>query len=587
MKKYLCSLIPLIFSTGNLFAQNCEECGKRSILIYDLDINISRITNENSEFAKKLRFWDNVLFAIASYDKSCLEYMSSSSFSYDPAAPKTKSNSHQIGGSLEYMISGTISGNGTINTLNLFLETKDGEKLVASGTAQFDGLETTTIPVSTAFHELSGGKGLYEIIHEYEKNQRELNNKKNIAPRIELHAPQTNLKQMDAIPVEVQALDCDNKPIKNRKITFAAGYGTLDKKEITTDDDGKGKILYTSPKQSVYTGITANLDYTKAYDRDGVIETLHEYLDLTIGDPEGLKLVRDEAIKRGDEQLKKVKGIFEKYKATPEYSFALNQLLSFSYNFYKDALEKEPEWDIKKDAAEYNLQLADRYLKKLRNEHDYIARSYIRYFILQHDLFSNQKKAEEYNQKLQNASWFQFKIFGSSIRQDEGFHTESNYNYERPINTWNHTSVEDKIKVSYTETHAGGQANTSTEMADLGMAWDLKICDNEEEEKDDFQPAPLTKDKTIKPLNSQPPIPVPGKKNEIEFQLSWFHFPGGGYIPFDRIKNAQSGKSPDETEYESTTFSVPNFSAIRTFSYAYKLEDEIYVATIVITHSPR
>ena len=464
---------------------------------------------------------------------------------------------------------------------------------------------------------------------------------------------------MDAIPVEVQALDCDNKPIKNRKITFAAGYGTLDKKEITTDDDGKGKILYTSPKQSVYTGITANLDYTKAYDRDGEIETLHEYLILTIGDPEappfikfdcnanskmqqaekwakdqwppyyystrpgnrglaywktyktgtvlvkkysngklvgtatapnnpeGLKLVRDEAIKTGDEQLKKVKGIFEKYKETPEYSFALNQLLSFSYNFYKDALEKEPEWDIKKDAAEYNLQLADRYLKKLRNEHDYIARSYIRYFILQHDLFSNPKKAEEYNQKLQNASWFQFKIFGSSIRQDEGFHTESNYNYERPINTWNHTSVEDKIKVSYKESHDNGEPYTNTEMVNLSMAWDLKMCDNEVEENDDFQPAPLTKDKTIKPLNSQPPIPVPGKKNEIEFQLSWFHFPGGGYIPFDRIKNAQSGKSPDETEYESTTFSVPNFSAIRTFSYAYKLEDEIYVATIVITHSPR
>ena len=283
-----------------------------------------------------------------------------------------------------------------------------------------------------------------------------------------------------------------------------------------------------------------------------------------------MKLIRDEAIKIADEEIDKMKDIFQKYKADPQYCFALNYLLKFSYDLYHDALEKEPKWDIKKDAAEFNMQFADSYLKKVRDDHKYSVANFVMYFINEYKVFKEEDKIAEYDSKLQNALKFSFKLTGSYNRHTANGDITTNYDYDRPIDCWNHTSIEDQITVSYTETNSSNPGNnySNKERVPLQFAWDLKIC-KDDDSNEDFTPVPL--------------VP-PGTKPKIQFVINWFTFSGGGYIPFDI--GPLSGSMA-----QSTTFPFPDLTAQKTFTYSQinsqDGDTETFLITIHLTHAPQ
>ena len=156
----------------------------------------------------------------------------------------------------EYQISGTITGQVGNYTLSIRLIATEEQDVLASGTTQFTESETTLAPIFNAYANLTSGKNLYDIIYAFEKKRRDADIKYAIWPRVILRLPQNNVKQADAMEFEVELLDCDKEPLKNRIITFdKPPLGTLDKYQVTTDDKGKAILIFTSPKRSGYSSI--------------------------------------------------------------------------------------------------------------------------------------------------------------------------------------------------------------------------------------------------------------------------------------------------------------------------------------------
>ena len=616
LKKVLikcCLLIIFLVSAKDIFAQSCVQCGERILRINDLIVKVPGL--EEIEEVKKLGVLVKLFFYVINQQAgaSCFDCQQASQSDV---------------GYGQYQISGLITGVVGKYSLDLTLVATKDNALLASGTSQFTENETTDAPISNAYASLTSGKNLYDIIYTYEKKRRDADTKYAIQPRIKLLIPGTNLKLGDAMMVEVEMLDCDKEPLKNRKISFEKpSLGTLDKYEVTTNDRGKAILVFTAPKRSGSSSIKAKYEFTYASGMEGGREENSVYL--VIGDPDAppfiafdcdagkrlpeaekwakkqwpvylynkrpdnhgylgfwktykpgvyskegspdaMKLIRDEAIKIADEEIDKMKDIFQKYKADPQYCFALNYLLKFSYDLYHDALEKEPKWDIKKDAAEFNMQFADSYLKKVRDDHKYSVANFVMYFINEYKVFKEEDKIAEYDSKLQNALKFSFKLTGSYNRHTANGDITTNYDYDRPIDCWNHTSIEDQITVSYTETNSSNPGNnySNKERVPLQFAWDLKIC-KDDDSNEDFTPVPL--------------VP-PGTKPKIQFVINWFTFPGGGYIPFDI--GPLSGSMA-----QSTTFPFPDLTAQKTFTYSQinsqDGDTETFLITIHLTHAPQ
>ncbi|HEV8079926.1 MAG TPA: hypothetical protein VGP43_04385 [Chitinophagaceae bacterium] len=268
--------------------------------------------------------------------------------------------------------------------------------------------------------------------------------------------------------------------------------------------------------------------------------------------PAGLKLVRDEAIKRGDKQIQKVKSIFEKYKSTPEYYLGLNELLSFSYNSYKDALEKEPDWDIKKAGADYNIDIAELLLKRVREKHDYQAADIVMYLAEQATKFKGEDKLAEYNQKLQSALKFNFSIKCRHTWPGPFATDEENYEYNRMIDTWNTEGIQDKISGKITVTDNEGR-KTGPISYDINFAWELKRCDDEG-------------------------LPLPLKKQKVEFIVGDFF--GAPYLP------------KDPGDKGASVIPLGNLNASKSITYSRQVDaadggKENYQITISVVHAPK
>ena len=109
-------------------------------------------------------------------------------------------------------------------------------------------------------------------IREFEVNRRDEGAPYAIKPTLTLTAGKTSLDFNEQTTVHISLRDCDDTPLTNRSITLSAEGGTINQTSVTTDDNGTADIIFTAGTTPEIAIVTPNFSYTKPCDKPGDID---------------------------------------------------------------------------------------------------------------------------------------------------------------------------------------------------------------------------------------------------------------------------------------------------------------------------
>lgn len=270
----------LIIFTNNIFSQECEECNTRNIVIFDNQILVPRPTGPDSILATAIPKWWDLFYITTGEDKyfntdptnECFVKLCEAYFIVKDTIVYNISHGVEtancapegsIGGTADYIITGTVTWSDKNYTLKLNLETAKTREIVKSVTNDFsDGFD----PFKIGNDAISQLGPIYSTIMNFERIKRDSGNEYAINPKIEVKPEKPEISAKESTNVEFTLIDCDGVALKNRKINLTnVTLGKFEPSEITTDDQGKATSKFTANDTKGTAVISASYEYKKAY----------------------------------------------------------------------------------------------------------------------------------------------------------------------------------------------------------------------------------------------------------------------------------------------------------------------------------
>lgn len=272
------SLVLFILLSINAFTQSngddCQKCGQRMILCWDLDIlTTSPVTTEDSMNWRQLHYAsDGYIGEIMTKEQgSCLSFLpacriGSGANPWQNPCPYNGSSSTDTYNT-DYEMFGDISGSEGAYVLRLFLVTVKRETVV-SVTKNFEKASDARWYGNLAALDLGGTSGgssrLAQVIYDFEVKKRDAAqgikfNRTAMNAMVKFNSETKTVKKGEHLPVEIQLMDCDDEPLKAAKLELQVAVGHFEKSEVETDDNGMAHAVYIAP------------------DKDGTAEVKVEY----------------------------------------------------------------------------------------------------------------------------------------------------------------------------------------------------------------------------------------------------------------------------------------------------------------------
>ncbi len=258
----------LLFTFYSVLSQEweCEDCPKRKVGLFDLDVWLKNPANSPSQIS--YADWQE-LFMVAGGihnslfnndpSKECLNYFDGQM----AMISNLDEQNYQIG----YTSTSLPPPAGTMDEVNYWVsgiiaqQESDGAVIIkvyvlASGTG--DTVVEASIPYDFS---LSGtqngnniGKKLIPVmgkIRAFEKKKRNNNNEIVIDPEgkgaeLELTLKKEKIKVGEKAEAEIELIDCDGIPIKNMEVKLTAKGGKFDPEKVTTDESGVATTKFTA-----------------------------------------------------------------------------------------------------------------------------------------------------------------------------------------------------------------------------------------------------------------------------------------------------------------------------------------------------
>jgi hypothetical protein len=297
------SLFPKIFYLtfflygfySTLFAQSweCQDCPKRDLAFFDLDIWQREPPTPGSDLSEKdwlemfmvaggildalfnedpskecINFYDGQMVTINEWGQNDYTY-GSTSLSLPPASGMSDN--------IEYFISGLIAKQKSDNTyvIKAYIQTGGTGETVVASTSTYD------FSISGAQNGKKVAQDLMPLmqhIRDFEKRKRDEDKEVVIAPdgkgAVKEIKPEKEIIMVgEPTKVEIKLIDCDGVPIKDMDVTLTSEAGSFAPEKVKTDRDGKAKSEFTAecnPGKSTLTmEFKARFPYSNTKDEFG------------------------------------------------------------------------------------------------------------------------------------------------------------------------------------------------------------------------------------------------------------------------------------------------------------------------------
>lgn len=279
MKTTLGLLVLILLNFTNSFAQriekDCQKCGQRIVLCWDINIYTSKPANTEDSIA-----WKQLHNASDGYIEnmmgkgqgSCLSFITACLRSgaepwQNPCPYNGRSDSNTY--NTDYEVFGDISGSEGAYILRLSLVTVKRETVV-SVTKKFEKASEAKWYGSLAALDLggseAGSRDLYDAIHEFELKKRDAAqgikyNKVALNAAVKFASEELNVSVNNRLPVEIQLKDCDDVPLKSAKLELHTAKGRFEKTEVETDENGIAHAVYIAPGEVGTAGVKVEYNY--------------------------------------------------------------------------------------------------------------------------------------------------------------------------------------------------------------------------------------------------------------------------------------------------------------------------------------
>ncbi len=251
-------LFPVVLS---LSAQECGDCPKRSVMLYDLDVQVPRPGEPAQIIQWQNLFWASYTAENAAFNDAtsrCLYYYEGTLIGRDGRIPDTAvfglgythtAPQGEIAG-YDYLISGSITGSEGAYGITISLETVCSRETVTSGSTVFSSAsQAADVGTSLGTQVFSN---IATTIEQFEVNKRNANTDvaRDVQDRQMVITPsKTKAARGESVPVQISLVDCDGIPLANRTITLTASQfhglilngsenGAFTEQTITTDANG-------------------------------------------------------------------------------------------------------------------------------------------------------------------------------------------------------------------------------------------------------------------------------------------------------------------------------------------------------------
>jgi hypothetical protein len=234
---YLLTLMP---QTGSVLAQACDKCPQRQVTLYDFNVTVPR-----PDSLGDLGLWYMLYFAgpgAASAifsNAGCIRFIDAAfyrdttgvpakSLTVGIDHPHTAPAGHMKG--MDYLVTGTVSPDGSGFLLTMSLETACDRVTVVSASGHF----ATADQASAKGKELAQQKfsPLATIIRDFELDRRSQDTKVSIGGyNVKLVADPVRHKAApnETVPVKLTLTDCDGEPLADREISLTGTGNSLAK----------------------------------------------------------------------------------------------------------------------------------------------------------------------------------------------------------------------------------------------------------------------------------------------------------------------------------------------------------------------
>jgi hypothetical protein len=272
MKTLLLFLEAVLFFNATV-AQECGECSKPSIAIFDFEMKVAR-----PDSASDIIEWMNLFYTGANSryltkqnepNKDCIRWLDGAMINADLiqngtlkfGATYTNLPSPGSFASADYILWGNIEKNATDYTATLILETGQSRENVKTVTTTFTNVGNNAFNAGATLSSQFGS--ILQVIRDFEVYKRDNDNMVAIkdltyrgnADVITLTPEKTTVNAGDSVNIEIALTDCDGVALKNRTLqlqqfTFeqndmpGSENGKFSVGEIVTDDGGKATVIF-------------------------------------------------------------------------------------------------------------------------------------------------------------------------------------------------------------------------------------------------------------------------------------------------------------------------------------------------------
>jgi hypothetical protein len=266
-------LVLLSFAPAVVQSQDCQQCKKRMVILYDNQVDVHRPTGNVPDSV--YMYWDYFFLAggVQSYlsksdaTRDCFMRLDGAFFTEkDTVTSSIKFGlehanlppAGEIGGDIDYIVYGVVSGPPS-PTLTVRLETARSRELVKSA----------SVPLPPGFDPIATGQSaaaqicpLYTTIMDFEKNKRDSGDPYAIYPAITITPAKPKLNLQEVTSVAISMKDCDDAELGNRTLQLEVDGGTLNDSTVALDGNGKATVQFTAGTDQTVADVRAYYIYT-------------------------------------------------------------------------------------------------------------------------------------------------------------------------------------------------------------------------------------------------------------------------------------------------------------------------------------
>ena len=292
MKFHLMVLPLMLCFVGRLEAQDCGECGQRTIYIHNFMVYLTAPVADHDSI---MTFYDALMVTPAVTDylnqndptKDCITTVevgvpsrgSDSVWALSDPSVLTLLGSTTLPATMsentDYYIKGVIVPFEIVyggDNINWSLYSGPNEKLVTTAGGQLEPHPAGDVHAAVAAAMSSEFGPAMTRIRSFEIQEREKGAPYAIKPSLTLTSGKASLDFNEQTTVHISLIDCDGYALANRTVTLEAEGGTLDNTSITTDGNGTGDVIFTAGTTPQIAVITPTFSYKKPSDNPGQID---------------------------------------------------------------------------------------------------------------------------------------------------------------------------------------------------------------------------------------------------------------------------------------------------------------------------